>query len=76
MRSDWSENEFNLGTTMTDDPFEQLKIGLSSWRVLLPRLANDTVVKTFLANGATARVIWTNQIGGRGDISPVVPLTI
>ena len=76
VRSDWSENEFNLGTTMTDDFFEQLKIGLGSWRVLLPRLANDTVVKTFLANGATARVIWTSQIGERGDIAPVVPLTI
>ncbi len=76
VRSDWSENEFTLGTTMTDDPFEQLKIGLGSWRVLLPRLANDTVVKTFLAKGATARVIWSSQIGERDDIAPVVPLTI
>ena len=75
VRSDWSENEFDLGTTMTDNLFEQLRMGLASWRVLLPRLANDTVVKTFLANGATARVLWTSQIGERSDIAPVAPLT-
>jgi predicted Abi (CAAX) family protease len=74
-RRDWSENQFNLGTTMSDDPLDQLKAGLGSWRVILPRLANDTIVKTFLKNGATARVITTNQLGARDGIAPVVPLT-
>jgi predicted Abi (CAAX) family protease len=75
-RRDWSENQFNLGTTMSDDPIEQIKVGLSSWRVLLPRLASDTIVKTFLKNGATGWVIATGQLGERNDIRPIVPLTL
>ena len=61
---------------MTDDPVEQIRSALGSWRVLLPRLANDTIVKTFLEHGASGYVIATAQIGDRTDISPVVPVTL
>jgi predicted Abi (CAAX) family protease len=75
-RRDRSENEFNLGTTMTDNPIESVKISLESWRMLLPRLANDSIARVFFKNGATARVIATSQIGAGPDLEPVVPMTL
>ena len=75
-RRDWSENEFTLGTTMTDNPLESIKISLGSWRTLLPRLANDGIAKAFFRNGATARVIATAQLGAGEGLGPVVPTTL
>jgi predicted Abi (CAAX) family protease len=60
---------------MNDNPFEQFKIGLTSWRVLFPRLASETIGKTLLKNGATARVITTSQLGDAAD-KPIAPLTL
>jgi len=76
-RRDWSENEFNLGLTLEDAPLQQLWLGLSSWRMLLPRFASDTIVGAFLKHGASAWVLSTDVIGGdRPEIEPVAPMTL
>ena len=76
-RSDWAKNEFNLGTTMEDNPLQNLKTGLGSWRTILPRLASDTVVRSFLRQGASVWVLRTSQIGGHDpNIAPIAPMTL
>ena len=76
-RRDWSDNEFNLGSTMEDEPVDTLRNAIASWRVMLPRLASDTIVGTFLRHDASAWVLFTDQIGGRqDDIDPVAPTTL
>jgi predicted Abi (CAAX) family protease len=76
-KSSWERNEFNLGSTLEDDPLRNLMTGLGSWRTMLPRLASDTVVKTFLDHGASVWVLRTNQIGGYDpDIEPIAPMTL
>jgi hypothetical protein len=76
-RRDWSENEYNLGTTIEDAPLRNFVIALGSWRCILPRLAFDTIVGTFLRQGAALTVIGCDQVGGeRPDVAPVVPTTL
>lgn len=76
-KSSWERNEYNLGSTLEDDPIHNLITGLGSWRTMLPRLASDTVVKIFLDHGASAWVLRTNQIGGYDpDIEPIAPMTL
>jgi predicted Abi (CAAX) family protease len=76
-RSDWEDNDYNLGCTLEDQPLRNLWFGLGSWRTLLPRLASDTVVKTFLQHGAAVWVLRTNQVGGNDpDIAPIAPMTL
>lgn len=76
-RSDWEHNEFNLGSTLEDNPIRNLITGLGSWRTILPRYASDTVVKMFLEKGATVWVLRTNQIGGyEPNIEPIAPITL
>ncbi len=76
-RRDWREQAYQLGISLEDRPVRNLVRGLGSWRAMLPRLASDTVVKTFLAQGASALVLRTNQVGGdRQDIEPLAPLTL
>ena len=75
-RQDWDENRFDLGSTMEDDPIEQVRMALGSWRVMLPRLAADTIAGAFLRHGATAWVLGTAQLGDRPEIAPVVPMTL
>jgi predicted Abi (CAAX) family protease len=76
-RMDWETNEFNLGTTLEDEPLRNLWTGLSSWRTLLPRKASDTIVQVFLEEGASVWVLRTNQIGGYDpDIEPISPITL
>ena len=76
-RSDWETNEFNLGTTLEDDPLRNLWTGLGSWRMLLPRKASDTIVQAFLEYGASVWVLRTNQVGGYDpDIEPISPMTL
>ncbi len=73
-RRDWSENEYNLGTTIEDAPIQNLIAALGSWRCILPRLAFNTIVGTFLRHGASLTILGTDQIGGeRSDIAPVAP---
>ncbi len=76
-RSDWAKNEFNLGSTMEDNPLQNLKTGMGSWRTILPRLASDTVVRIFLRQGASVWVLRTSQIGGHDpNIAPIAPMTL
>lgn len=76
-RSDWERNEYNLGSTLEDEPLRNLIAGLTSWRTMLPRLASDTIVKIFLEQGASVWVLRTNQIGGYDpDIEPIAPMTL
>ena len=74
---DWSDNEFNFVTTMEDDPIGLIRSALRSWRVILPRLASDTIVGSFLRHQSSAWVLFADQIGGRNDeIQPVAPTTL
>ena len=76
-RADWESNEFNLGTTLEDDPLRNLWVGLGSWRTLFPRKASDAIVQEFLKYGASAWVLRTNQVGGYDpEIEPISPMTI
>ncbi|MEL7039616.1 MAG: CAAX protease [Cyanobacteria bacterium J06592_8] len=75
-RPDWEKNEYNLGSTLEDQPLRNLAMGLGSWRTILPRKASDTVVKIFLKYNASVWVLRTNQIGGYDpDIEPIAPMT-
>ncbi|MBE9013875.1 CAAX protease, partial [Pseudanabaenaceae cyanobacterium LEGE 13415] len=75
-RSDWQNNEYNLGSTLEDDPLRNLWIGLGSWRTMFPRKASDTIAETFIQYGASVWVLRTNQMGGFDpDISPIAPTT-
>jgi predicted Abi (CAAX) family protease len=76
-RADWEANEFNLGTTLEDDPLRNLWTGIGSWRTLLPRKASDAIVHVFLKQGAAVWVLRTTQVGGYDeDIEPIAPMTL
>lgn len=76
-RRDWSRNEYDLGTTMEDAPVPNLVAALGSWRCILPRLAFDTIVGTFLRFDSSLDVLGTNAIGGeRTDVEAVVPTAL
>ena len=76
-RPDWEGNELNLGSTLEDNPLQNLWTGLGSWRTILPRLASDTIARIFLRHGATIWVLRTNQVGGYdSDIEPIAPITL
>jgi predicted Abi (CAAX) family protease len=75
-RRDWSDNEFNLGTTFEDGTFEQIRTALGSLRSAFPRAASDTIVEAFLRHGASGWVLGTDQLGDRPEIEPVVPFTL
>ena len=62
---------------MEDNPLQNLKTGLGSWRTILPRLASDTVIRIFLKQGASVWVLRTSQIGGYDpNIAPIAPMTL
>ncbi|MCU0546151.1 MAG: CAAX protease [Oscillatoriaceae cyanobacterium Prado104] len=76
-RSDWEKNEYNLGSSLEDNPLQNLWTGIGSWRTMLPRKASDAIVHEFLKYGASVWVLRTNQIGGNDpDIEPIAPLTL
>jgi predicted Abi (CAAX) family protease len=73
-RRDWSENQYNLGTTMQDAPITNLVEALASWRCIFPRMAFDAIAHAFLTHGASGTLLATSQIGGfRPEIAPVEP---
>ncbi|MGB3135178.1 MAG: CAAX protease, partial [Nodosilinea sp.] len=76
LRPDWEKNEFNLGSSIEDEPLRNLVMGLGSWRTVFPRKASDVVVHKFLKYGASAWVLRTSQVGGHNpDIEPIAPMT-
>lgn len=75
-RPDWEKNEFNLGSSLEDEPLRNLIMGLGSWRTVLPRKASDVVVQKFLTYGASVWVLRTSQVGGTDPtIEPIAPMT-
>lgn len=77
LRPDWEKNEFNLGSTLEDNPIRNLVMGLGSWRTMFPRLASDQVAQIFLKHGAEIWVLRTNQVGGyEPDIEPIAPTSM
>ncbi|PZV03168.1 MAG: CAAX protease [Leptolyngbya sp.] len=76
LRPTWEKNEFNLGSSIEDEPLRNLLMGLGSWRTVFPRKASDVVVHKFLKYGASAWVLRTSQVGGHDpDIEPIAPMT-
>ena len=74
-RADWVDPyESLIGTRLADRPVTTIVNGLTSWRSLLPRLANDSLAKIFLDNGASLWLLQTYQVGGWDkDIEPIAP---
>lgn len=76
-RADWKNHAEILGSTLEDDPIQNLIRGLITWRTILPRLTSDEVTRAFLKEGGDAWMLRTNQIGGVDpDIEPVAPMTL
>ncbi|MBV8154257.1 MAG: CAAX protease, partial [Candidatus Eremiobacteraeota bacterium] len=48
----WSDNGFSLGQTFQDAPAQNVVAALTGWRCLFPRVARNTVVRTFTRDGA------------------------
>lgn len=76
-RADWKGHEAVLGSSLQDDPIQQLFMGLASWRTMLPRVASDYLITALINQGATVLVLRTNQVGGLNpDIEPIAPMTL
>ncbi|MBV8884906.1 MAG: hypothetical protein JO235_13055 [Chroococcidiopsidaceae cyanobacterium CP_BM_RX_35] len=76
-RADWKEHEAVLGSSLQDDPIQQLFMGLASWRTMVPRVASDHLITALIHQGATVLVLRTNQVGGLNpDIEPIAPMTL
>lgn len=74
-RVDWVDPYQSLiGTRLADRPITTIINGLTSWRSLLPRLANDSLAETFLRHGASLWLLQTYQVGGYDpNIEPIAP---
>lgn len=74
-RADWVDPYQSLiGTRLADSPVTTVVNALTSWRSLLPRLANDSLAKIFLNHGASLWLLQTYQVGGWDeDIEPIAP---
>lgn len=75
IRSDWENNaQYLAGTRPPDNLITTISAGITSWRTLLPRRAQDEIASLFLRNGAKLSIIRTNQIGGFDpNIEPLAP---
>ena len=74
-RRDWEDPYQSLiGTRLADRPVTTVVNALTSWRSLLPRLANDSLAEIFLNHGASLWLLQTYQVGGWDkDIEPIAP---
>ncbi|MBW4640576.1 MAG: CAAX protease [Gloeocapsa sp. UFS-A4-WI-NPMV-4B04] len=76
-RADWKNQAEVLGSTLEDEPLQNLIRSLLTWRTILPRLTSDEVMQAFLRQGGSAWVLRTNQVGGTDpDIEPIAPMTL
>ena len=76
-RADWKNQAEVLGSTLEDNPVQNLIRSLLTWRTILPRLTSDEVIEAFLKHGGSGLVLRTNQVGGVDpDIEPVAPMTL
>ncbi|MEM7595855.1 MAG: hypothetical protein AAF383_30875, partial [Cyanobacteria bacterium P01_A01_bin.83] len=74
-RTDWVDPYQSLiGTRLADRPVTTVVNALTSWRSLLPRLANDILAEIFLNHGASLWLLQSYQVGGWDeDIEPIAP---
>ena len=74
-RTDWVDSAQSLiGTRLADRPITTVVNALTSWRSLLPRLANDILAEIFLNHGASLWLLQTYQVGGWDEsIEPIAP---
>ncbi|MDJ0568643.1 MAG: hypothetical protein QNJ53_06310 [Pleurocapsa sp. MO_192.B19] len=74
-RADWVDPYQSLiGTRLADRPVTTIVNALTSWRSLLPRLANDILAEIFLNHGASLWLLQTYQVGGWDEeIQPIAP---
>ena len=76
-QTDPEEQSTSLGISPEEDALQNIRVGLISWRTLLPRLASETIAKLFLEQGASIWVLRANQVGGYDpDIQPIAPTQI
>mgnify|MGYP002776987925 CR=1 FL=1 len=76
-RADWREGEASLGSSLENDPIQQLFTGLASWRTMFPRVASEGIAQAFIEQGASVWVLRTNQVGGFDpDIEPLAPMRL
>lgn len=76
-RADWKKHKAVLGSSLEDDPIQQLLMGLASWRTMLPRVASDCLITSLIHQRATLFVLRTNQVGGTNpDIEPMAPFSL
>jgi predicted Abi (CAAX) family protease len=75
VRSDWLDPfESLIGTRLAEQPVSTIINALTSWRSLLPRLANDRLAEILLEHGASLWLLRTNQVGGwDSEIEPIAP---
>jgi predicted Abi (CAAX) family protease len=75
VRSDWLDPyESLIGTRLAEQPVTTIISALTSWRSLLPRLANDQLAEILLQHGASLWLLRTNQVGGWDEeIEPLAP---
>lgn len=76
-RADWRDPSVTtIGSSLFDNPLQQILRAIVSWRSILPRKANDTITQIFLKQGASMWVLTTSQVGNSDpDIAAVAPLT-
>ncbi|MBD2680058.1 CPBP family intramembrane metalloprotease [Nostoc paludosum FACHB-159] len=82
VRADWQSQASILAGTgigKTTEPFQDGSIwaGLTTWRTIMPRQAQDELAAIFLKHGAIIQVWRTNQVGGwQADIVPIAPTVV
>ncbi|MBD2092735.1 CPBP family intramembrane metalloprotease [Microcoleus sp. FACHB-1515] len=80
VRADWdSAREQAAIAGVEDQPFRDPSIwaGLTTWRTLTPRQAQDELAIQFLRRNAALWIFRTNQVGGwDGSIAPLAPTAL
>ncbi|MDZ8189499.1 MAG: CPBP family glutamic-type intramembrane protease [Nostoc sp. ChiSLP02] len=82
VRADWQSQASILAGTgigKTTKPFQDRSIwaGLTTWRTIMPRQAQDELTAIFLKHGAMMQIWRTNQVGGwQADIAPIAPTVV
>jgi len=77
VRSDWQQNTQVAAGIASPETFryaEDFLAQILSWRTLIPRVAQDQMIRIFLNQGTPLWFLNTNQVGGWDpDISPLAP---
>jgi predicted Abi (CAAX) family protease len=73
-RADWEYGSTLIGSTLSESQLRSLGVTLKTWRTVLPSVGVRAIARVFLAHGAQAWVLRTNQVGGYDPgIEPYVP---